>query len=70
MTMLRKIRQSRGLTAWDLAKRTGLHAATVSRIELARTVAYPGWRSKICGVLDVAEEQVFDPVSGFAKAVD
>ena len=55
---LKELRQKRGWSQAELARRCGLHPSTISHLEGGRLPLYPGWRRRIAEALGVREEEV------------
>lgn len=60
MTVLTRRRSDLGLTALDCAKLTGLSFSYYVRLEERAAIADRQTRRKVCQVLDLTQEQVFD----------
>ena len=60
-------RREKGLTGYELAKRTGLHPSNISKIEHRREV--PGERAKaaLLKELGLLEQDAFDKTNGLAR---
>ncbi|MGI8830856.1 MAG: helix-turn-helix transcriptional regulator [Candidatus Limnocylindria bacterium] len=56
---LSTIREARGLTGAELARRIGVHRSWVSRIERGRAEPWPAFRARAAAVLGVDEELLF-----------
>jgi transcriptional regulator with XRE-family HTH domain len=57
MNRLRSLREAKGWSRSELARRAGLNQTTVSAIESGRLVAYPRQLAKLAGALGVAPDQ-------------
>jgi len=53
---IREIRQAKGLTQWELAKRANIHPVNLAKIERGDFRLYAGWRRRIAEALGVPEE--------------
>jgi len=67
VSRLQAARREKGLTGYELAKRTGLHPSNVSKIEHRREV--PGERAKsaLLKELGLQEQDAFDKTNGLAR---
>lgn len=59
MNRVKEMREERGLSQTQLSVLTGIHTATLSRIETGKTFVYPAWRKRIARAFQVAEADVF-----------
>ena len=58
MTQLKKLREERGWSKAELARRAGLNASTVGWIESGRFRPYDGQLLKLAAALELGEPQV------------
>ena len=67
VSRLQAARREKGLTGYELAKRTGLHPSNISKIEHRREV--PGERAKaaLLKELGLHEQDAFDKTNGLAR---
>lgn len=59
MNRLRQVRKERGLTQFELAKRTGIHPTEIGKVERGILKPFPRWRKKLSQALGVPEDQLF-----------
>lgn len=59
MNNLRKIREERELTQFELAKLTNIYPSNISEIERGMRVPYPSWKERFCEALGVPEHELF-----------
>ncbi len=59
MNNLKKIRISRKLSQFDLAKLSDVAPSDISRIENGKLYAHPGWRERISKALNLPEHEIF-----------
>ena len=59
MNALKEIRTKAGLSQLDLAKKTNIAPAEISRIENGWLYPYPGWRKRLAKALKVSEGELF-----------
>jgi transcriptional regulator with XRE-family HTH domain len=59
MNNLKKIRTSKKLSQFDLAKLSNIAPSDISRIENGRIYAHPGWRKRLSEALEVPEDKIF-----------
>lgn len=59
MNLLKEIRKAKGLTQFELSRRTGIHPIEISKIERNTIKPYPGWRRRLAAALEVQEEEIF-----------
>ena len=52
-------RERRGWSQAELARRTGIHPATISRLESGKLFAYSGWRRRLGRALQVPGDALF-----------
>ena len=65
MTKLREIRQAKGLTQWELAKKANVYPDTVSKIERGIIgKPYQKWRQALARALEVSESELFPGCDG------
>ncbi len=57
-------RQRRGWTRAELARRVGMDAAAVSRIERGLAVPYPSQREKLAKKLGIRPEELLESIAG------
>ena len=57
-------RAKKGWSQAELARRTGMHPSTISRIETGQMRPYPSQVKKIASVLGIAEDDVMEEVGG------
>ncbi len=60
---LAAIRRARGLSQMELAARTGIHPATISRLEHSRIFPYRSWRQRLAMALKCKGEDIFGPIN-------
>lgn len=58
MLRITQLREARGWSKAELARRANLNAVTVGQIELGRMVPYPGQLAKLAAVLGVEDGAV------------
>ncbi len=63
MTKLREIRLAQGLTQFELAKRSNVYPADISKIEAGIVRPYEKWRKALALALNVPEEALFPEVA-------
>ena len=68
MTPARKARKSLGLTIYDVAKKAGVSAATVSRIECEKQDCKADTAASLAKVLLIPEEKILYPARFKDKA--
>jgi transcriptional regulator with XRE-family HTH domain len=56
MRVISSLRESRGWSRAELARRSGLNASTVGAIEAGRLVPYPGQLAKLADALGVSTD--------------
>jgi len=60
MSKLKEIRTTKGLTQFELAKRSNINTADISKIETGIIgKPYPKWRKAIADALEIPEKEVF-----------
>lgn len=59
MNHLRKERIRQGLSQFELAKRSNISPADISKIENGTCITFPGWRKRLSEALGVPEEELF-----------
>jgi transcriptional regulator with XRE-family HTH domain len=59
MFKLTKIRKERGLSKTQLSYASKVNLSAISRIELEKQTAFPGWQERIADVLGVAIDELF-----------
>jgi len=57
---LKNIRELKGLSQFDLAKKANITPSDISRIENNKIFPYPQWRKRISDALNVPEEKIFN----------
>lgn len=63
MSRLREARKRRGLTQFELAKRTGIHPTDIGKVEAGIILKpFPGWRKRLAQALGLSEEELFGEV--------
>lgn len=55
-------RQKRGWSQAELGRRTGIDAASISRLEAGKLYAYAGWRQRLGQVLKMPGDSLFKEV--------
>lgn len=58
MNNLKKIRQERNMTQFELGIRAGITPTDISRIENDKIFLYPGWLKKLALALGVEPEEI------------
>lgn len=61
---LRKIREERELTQFELAKLTNIYPSNISEVERGLRIAYPSWKERLAEALGVPEHELFPAVEG------
>lgn len=64
---VRKARNNKGMTQFELSKKSNITQADLSQIENGRIFPYPGWRERIAIALNKEENYLFPEI---AKEVD
>lgn len=64
---VRKARNNKGMTQFELSKKSNITQADLSQIENGRIFPYPGWRERIAIALNEEEIYLFPEI---AKEVD
>lgn len=59
---LKKIRISKGLSQFDLAKLANVTPSDISRLENNKIFAYPGWRKRLAIALKVEEKDIWPKI--------
>jgi len=59
MNRIRETREKKGISQFELARRTGLHPSTISKVERGVWMPFPGWRRRIAEALEVGENEIF-----------
>lgn len=59
MNQLKKIRELKGLSQFELAKKADITPSDISRIENNKIFAYPGWRARLAEALDIPQNELF-----------
>lgn len=59
MNQVRERRQQVGISGEELARRAGISASDLSKVERGQRHAYPGWRRRIAEALDTPESELF-----------
>jgi transcriptional regulator with XRE-family HTH domain len=59
LNKVKEIRESRGLSQFDLAKKANITPSDISRIENNKIFPYPQWRKRISEALEVPEDKIF-----------
>ncbi len=62
MIRIRAERLRRGWSQHEVARRSGIHPAEVSRIENRRTVLFPGYARRLSLVLGIPASQLLEDV--------
>jgi transcriptional regulator with XRE-family HTH domain len=57
-----QMREKRGWSKSELARRTGIGLTEICRIESGKIYPYPGWRKKIAAALETSERTLFPGV--------
>jgi transcriptional regulator with XRE-family HTH domain len=55
-------RKQRGWSQMDVCMKTGIHPATLSRLERQQMPAYPGWRQRLAEAFGIPGDQLFELV--------
>lgn len=63
MLYFKYLRVERGWSQAELARRTGMHPSSISRIETGHMRPYPSQVNKIAGALDIDADDVMKEVS-------
>ena len=58
MNMITKIRKEKGWSKTRLGIESGIHPATIGKIEAGLVLLYPGWRKAISKALEVDEKEL------------
>lgn len=61
---LRTERERHGWSQAELARRTGIHPTTLSRLEAGKVFPYPGWKARLARALGVAGDALFEEAGG------
>ena len=69
MTILKQIRQDRGMRLRELGLQARLSQGDLSKVERRVMLAYPSWQSSIAEATGVDEAVLFDP-DGFARELE
>ena len=69
MTRLQKLRQERGITAFQLSVATGIHPGNVSKVENAKMVPSGPMKLAFVSFYGVDEKELFDAGTGLAAKV-
>lgn len=59
-------RKKRGVTQYELSKKTGIHPTDISKVESGKFPTFPGWKIRIAKALDWPEDRIdelFETVS-------
>jgi transcriptional regulator with XRE-family HTH domain len=59
---LATIRQARGMSGAELARRCGIHRSLVSKLEHGRITSWPAFRRRAAEVLGVDEQLLFGDI--------
>jgi transcriptional regulator with XRE-family HTH domain len=59
MNKLKEIRELKGLSQFELAKKADITPSDISRLENNKIFAYPGWRVRLSEALEVSEVELF-----------
>lgn len=51
-------REKRGITQYELSKKTGIHPTDICKIESGRFPTFPGWKIRIAKALDWPEDRI------------
>ena len=51
-------REKRGITQYELSKKTGIHPTDITKIESGRFPIFPGWKIRIAEALDWPEDRI------------
>lgn len=65
--MLRKFRESKGLSQLQLSMKTGIAPNIICNIENGRIVAYKGWIKRLSDALEIPEGELFPENQGATK---
>ncbi len=56
---LRQVMKEKGVSGFELFRRTGIAPSTISGIVNSRIIPFPGWRKRIAEALGVTEKDLF-----------
>lgn len=59
MNKVKEIRELKGLSQFQLAKKANITPSDISRIENNKIFPYPQWRKRISEALNVPEKEIF-----------
>lgn len=59
MNKLKELRDDRGLSQLELARRSRMAPGDICRIEKGAIPAYPAWRKRLAKALHVSQEELF-----------
>lgn len=62
MNRLRQMREARGWSQLELARRARVAPQDISALETGKKYPFPGWRRRLAEALGVSEEEVFPEV--------
>lgn len=57
--VLAEIRQAKGLTQFELAKRANVGQSVISALETGKVWPYPKWRQRLAVALEMSETDLF-----------
>jgi len=69
LTVIRKLRQKRGLSPADACRLAGCYTADYAKVEAGTARAWPRLRKRIAAFLEVEEGEVFDE-SGWPRVAE
>jgi len=67
VTKLQAVRKERQLTAFQVAKLSGIHPANLSKIENGRMVPSKNMKAALLSLYSLPEDELFEATYGMAK---
>lgn len=64
LNRLRSLREARGWSRAELARRAGMHPADVGRLEAGKAYLWPAWRRKLAAALGLSESDAKELFEG------
>ena len=61
MNIVKKIREEKGMSQTELARRTHIHPSNLSAVERGRLVAWPKAKRSLARVLRISISELFPP---------